>query len=178
MPSVLSHIAVPIAARIALGRNTVVPRLLAVGHLLSVLPDADVILLRLGVPYESPLGHRGVSHSIAFAILASTVAAVIFSQCTGRAMLAPWLYLSVCAVSHSLLDTCTNAGHGAALLWPLSDERFFAPYRPIEASPLSLRRFFGEPGLRVLLSELLWVWLPLLAIGSAWRVQSRVSSAA
>ena len=178
MPSVLSHIAVPIAGRIALGRAIVAPTLLVMGVLLSVLPDADVILLRFGVPYESPLGHRGASHSIAFAVLASSVAAVTFSWRTGRRMFAPWLYLFACAVSHPLLDSCTNAGHGAALLWPLSDERFFAPFRPIEASPLSLRRFFGESGLRVVLSELLWVWLPLLVIGSAWRVKARASSAA
>jgi inner membrane protein len=71
------------------------------------------------------------------------------------------------------LDTCTHAGHGAALSWPMSAERFFAPFRPIEASPLSLRRFVGEPGLRVLISELLWVWLPCLLLGGWWAWRRR-----
>ncbi len=178
MPSVISHIAVPIAGRVAFGRDFVAAKLLTLGLFLSMLPDADVLLLRLGVAYDSPFGHRGASHSLAFAVFAASIAAAIYSRSTARPALGPWLYLLVCAASHPLLDTCTNAGHGAALLWPLSEERFFAPLRPIEASPLSLRRFFGEPGLRVLLSELLWVWLPFLAIAFAWRQRRAARSAA
>lgn len=169
MPSVLSHIAVPIAGRVALGRSFVPPSLLLAGVVLSALPDADVVLLRMGVPYDSPLGHRGASHSIAFALVVSALAAWVVKAQTGGRILGAWCYLFVCAISHPLLDTCTNAGHGAALLWPLSDARFFAPFRPIEASPLSLRRFFGEPGLRVILSEMLWVWLPVLVVAATWR---------
>ena len=90
----------------------------------------------------------------------------------------PFLYLLVCAASHPLLDTCTNAGHGAALFWPLSGERYFAPFRPIEASPLSLRRFFGEPGLRVLISELLWVWLPSILLAALYAKTRRPPNAA
>lgn len=167
MPSLFSHIAVPIAGRVAFGRGAVLAPLLVLGLVLSALPDADVILLRLGVPYDSPFGHRGASHSLAFAVLVSTLAALAVRPFNGGRFVGPWLYLLVCAASHPLLDTCTNAGHGAALLWPLSDERFFAAFRPIEASPLSLRRFFGEAGLRVLWSELLWVWIPCLAMGLA-----------
>lgn len=165
MPSILSHIAVPIAGRIALGKHAIAPSLLALGLLASVLPDADVLLMRLGVPYDSPFGHRGASHSILFVAFVATVFAIAWSRLHNRSLEGPLLYLFLCAASHPLLDTCTNAGHGAALLWPVSPERFFAPFRPIEASPLSLRRFFGEPGLRVLVSEGLWVWLPCLLLG-------------
>ena len=165
MPSVFSHIAVPVAARLGVGKVALPATLLSMGLLLSVLPDADVLLHRLGVPYESEFGHRGASHSFAFALLASTICTAIYARMFNRSFMWPWLYLFVCAASHPLLDTCTNAGHGAALLWPISEQRFFATFRPIEASPLSLRRFFGEPGLRVLLSELLWVWLPMLTMG-------------
>ena len=178
MPSILSHIAVPIAGRIALGGDFAAPKLLLLGLVASVLPDADVLLLRIGIPYESAYGHRGASHSLAFALLVSVLFSFLFARSTGRRAWGAWLYLFVCAASHPLLDTCTNAGHGAALLWPLSEERFFAAFRPIEASPLSLRRFFGESGLRVLISEVLWVWLPLIAIGLAvrlWRGDKRAA---
>lgn len=171
MPSILSHVAVPIAGRVAFGTDSVAPRLFLLGLVASVLPDADVLLMRFGVPYESTFGHRGVSHSLAFAFLVSVLFSFVFARTTARKGWAPWLYLFVCAASHPLLDTCTNAGHGAALLWPLSDERFFAAFRPIEASPLSIRRFFGEPGLRVLISELLWVWLPFLALALAVKLR-------
>lgn len=37
--------------------------------LASVLPDADVLAFSFGIPYEHPLGHRGFTHSILFALL-------------------------------------------------------------------------------------------------------------
>ena len=33
----------------------------------AVLPDVDVLAFRFGIPYEHPLGHRGLAHSLAFA---------------------------------------------------------------------------------------------------------------
>lgn len=36
---------------------------------LAVLPDADVLAFALGVPYEAPLGHRGLSHSLLAALV-------------------------------------------------------------------------------------------------------------
>ena len=160
MPSLFSHIAVPIAGRFALGKAAIPPSLLLLGLLVSVLPDADVALLRLGVPYESQFGHRGFTHSLAFSLFVAACVGGAHARLKNVGFRGPFLYLALCAISHPLLDLCTNGGHGAAILWPLSDERYFFWFRPIEASPLSIRRFFGEPGLRVLLSELAWVWLP------------------
>jgi hypothetical protein len=37
---------------------------------LSMLPDLDVIGFRLGVKYADPWGHRGATHSVAFALAA------------------------------------------------------------------------------------------------------------
>ena len=173
MPSVFSHIAVPLAARIGIGKDMLPTKLLLLGLLLSVLPDADVLLLRLGVPYESEFGHRGASHSLAFALVFASACSFAYARACNCSIAWPWLYLFVCAASHPLLDTCTNAGNGAAIFWPFSEQRFFAPFRPIEASPLSLRRFFGEPGLRVIMSELLWVWLPILALAIGGRVMQQ-----
>lgn len=36
---------------------------------LSLLPDADIVGFSLGVRYEDPWGHRGATHSFAFAVL-------------------------------------------------------------------------------------------------------------
>jgi inner membrane protein len=74
-------------------------------------------------------------------------------------------FVAVCMVSHGVLDMFTNGGYGAALWWPVSDVRVFAPWQVIEVSPLSLRRVFSAKGLAVLQSELLWVWLPATAVG-------------
>jgi inner membrane protein len=168
MPTILSHMAVPLAGRLAFGKTMITPGLMLLGLVASILPDADVILLRLGVPYDSPLGHRGATHSFAFAFF---VAVLLFSLwiCLNRpnrqSSIRGFLYLLVCSLSHPLLDLCTNAGHGASLFWPFSTERYFASFRPIETSPLSLRRFFGEAGIDVLVSELFWVWLPAITFG-------------
>ncbi|HVR39947.1 MAG TPA: metal-dependent hydrolase, partial [Thermoanaerobaculia bacterium] len=49
-----------------------VPRTAIVaGVIASILPDADVAGFAFGIPYGSMFGHRGFTHSILFALLAS-----------------------------------------------------------------------------------------------------------
>ena len=38
--------------------------------------------------------------------------------------------------SHGLLDALTDGGLGAALLWPSSNARLFAPVRPLPVAPI------------------------------------------
>ncbi len=118
---------------------------------LSLLPDADVIGFRLGVKYADEWGHRGATHSIAFA---AGVALVVWL--VARLMRLPATRTAVLAfavvVSHGLLDTLTDGGLGCALLWPFSHERFFAPWTPIPVAPIG-RAFLSREGLRVALTE-------------------------
>lgn len=72
--------------------------------------------------------------------------------------------LLVSAVSHGLLDALTNGGLGIAFFSPLSTRRYFLPWRVIEVSPLRPSEFFSQRGLRVLRSEMRWVWIPCLAL--------------
>ncbi len=134
--------------------------ILIAGVLLTILPDLDVVGLRLGIPYESLYGHRGFSHSILFAIIISWVVAYIIKKPKDTKFLSIWLYLFLSLISHTPLDALTNGGLGVAFFSPFSNERYFFLYRPIEVSPLSIDRFLGVRGLEVLKSELLWVWLP------------------
>jgi inner membrane protein len=59
----------------------------------------------------------------------------------------------------------TDGGLGVAIAWPLSERRYFFPWRPIHVSPIGMR-FFSAHSWAVIGSELLWVWLPasLLAL--------------
>lgn len=75
MPSILSHPAVPIGIALAAGRARVSTPLLLCGIAASVLPDADVLAFRFGIPYADPFGHRGASHSLALAVLLGLLAA-------------------------------------------------------------------------------------------------------
>jgi inner membrane protein len=139
---------------------------------LAMLPDADVIGLRLGLPYAHWLGHRGFSHSLAFAAIASAaVALILFPLATTPSWRRVALLLFAAIASHGLLDAATDGGLGVALLAPLSDARFFFPWRPIEVSPLSASAFLGPRGLDVLASEALFVWAPVGLITLALRAR-------
>jgi inner membrane protein len=161
MPTIFSHVAVPLALGVGLGAKAIPRPLLVAGLAASVIPDLDGIGYQLGVAYGSTFGHRGATHSIAFALAMGAAAALMASRWRWkcRPMLA-FLYVAACGASHGLLDTFTNGGRGVALWWPFTDERFFAPWRPIEVSPLTLQRLLTERGAHVLASELVWVWFP------------------
>jgi inner membrane protein len=127
---------------------------------LAMLPDADVIAFRLGIPYSAPWGHRGATHSLVFAALVALAAmglAPLFRLSAWRMGL-----LSLFAVaSHGLLDSLTDGGLGAALLWPFSNERLFAPVRPLPVAPIG-SRMFSSRGLYVVAVEFL-AFLPFWA---------------
>lgn len=161
MPTVISHALVPIALGVGLGRGVVPLRLVAAGALAAMLPDADVVAFRLGIPYTDAFGHRGASHALLTATLAGLVGAFA-ARWFGTRPSVVFLFLLAAMASHGLLDTLTDGGLGVALFWPWSDARIFAPFRPIEVSPIGLSRFLSLRGLTVIGSEMLWVWIPCL----------------
>jgi inner membrane protein len=84
-----------------------------------------------------------------------------------------WLlfgYFFMLAASHGMLDALTSGGLGIALFSPFDNTRYFFPVTPIEVSPLGVRAFFSEWGLRVMVSEIFWVWLPAVAAALLVRV--------
>lgn len=163
MPTIITHAAVPLAVGLGLGRGTIPRRLLVAGVIASMLPDLDVVAFRLGIAYSDSLGHRGFSHSLAFAATVGALAALLSARLkAGRRVAFAFVFLAT--ASHGLLDMLTNGGLGVAWLWPFSDQRFFLPEPVIQVAPLSLRRFIGPAGLAVAKSELLRVWLPAFCV--------------
>lgn len=159
MPTVLSHPAVPLAIGLGLGADVIPARLLLAGALTSVLPDVDVLAFPFGIPYGDEFGHRGFTHSLAFATFLAVLGACacrILHTSFARAF---W-FLLVATASHGVLDALTNGGRGIAFFWPWSENRYFAPFRPIRVSPIGISDFLSRGGIRVLFSEFLWVWLP------------------
>src|SRR5205085_6472191 len=127
--------------------------------LCAVLPDADVVGFAFGVHYDSMFGHRGLTHSLAFALLlACVVVALFFRDAPNRKALVAYFFLVT--ASHGALDAVLAGGLGVAFFAPFSGERYFFPFRPIVVSPIGLTEFFSEWGAAVIKSELLWVWLP------------------
>lgn len=160
MPTIMSHAIIPITAALVAGRASVPLPVMIAGITLAMLPDADVIGFKLGIAYADALGHRGASHSILAAFVVGGL--VVMALAPAKRLLA-FIYLSLAMASHGLLDTLTNGGLGAALLWPFSNERWHAAFTPIEVSPIG-RAFFSERGLAVLYSEGLWIWSPCALI--------------
>jgi inner membrane protein len=134
----------------------------------SILPDADVIGYRwLYIPTYDFFGHRGFFHSPFFAALVSVLIVCIFFRKEVIFSKQWWkygLYFFILTASHGILYALTNGGNGIALLSPITNERYFFPWTPIEVSPLSVKAFLSQRGLTVLISELLWVWTPCLLI--------------
>ena len=166
VPTVFSHIAVPLTLGLAIGAPAIPRRLLLAGLVASVLPDLDVVAFRLGIGYSHELGHRGFSHSLLFAIFLGAAAALLARSLHAKPKVA-FLFILAAAASHGLLDMLTNGGLGVALAWPFSGQRHFFPWQVIEVSPLSVRRLLGPAGLAVLKSELLWIWVPSALTGLA-----------
>jgi len=136
------------------------------GIILSVLPDADVVTFGMGIRYGDFFGHRGFFHSPFFALVLVAVC-MIFWKKLGKNWLTVFTVLFLSALSHGLLDTATNGGLGIALLSPFSNARFFLPWQPIQVSPIGIRFFMTEQGLRAFTSELLYVWAPCILIAIA-----------
>jgi inner membrane protein len=167
MATCFSHPAVPLAIACWFPSLRKRPLLIAAA-LLSAAPDLDALgFLYFDVPYESPCGHRGCTHSLVFSLAVALALARPLARRTGTSALAVLAFLLAASASHGLIDMTTDGGHGIALFWPFTDERYFLPWRPIAVAPLGIAAFFSRWGLEVLWSEFCWMWLPALAIGGA-----------
>lgn len=124
---------------------------------LSVFPDLDVVGFAFGIHYEDFLGHRGFSHSLAFACLAGAVALLLFSERSWKL----WLFFTVVTASHGLLDAMTDGGLGIAFFSPFDRGRYFLPWRPIPVSPIGIGSFFSDWGVTVLWGEVKFIWIPI-----------------
>jgi inner membrane protein len=177
MCTLFSHPAPVLALGVALGLRRIPPRLFILAVVFSIVPDFDTAGFRFGISYGSWLGHRGFSHSLLFALFCGIFAAWIAPWLKSSRLLSGMLvFLSI--VSHIALDALTNGGLGVAVFWPFSDLRYFFPWQPIQVSPLNPKVFFmTEKGLRVIVSELRWVWLPLMLAALTWRLFMRKQTA-
>jgi inner membrane protein len=172
MASILTHA----FAAIAVGKTCYPQRqdwrfwLLATAS--AIVPDADVIGFYFGIQYGDMFGHRGFSHSLLFALLWSLLVVRVGFKSAARRSKQWWSLLAfffLVAASHGVLDAMTNGGLGVAFFTPFDARRYFFPWRPITVSPIGLGNFISHWGALVLLSEIKYVWLPLLFVWlSVW----------
>src|SRR5512132_479868 len=120
MPSAFSHAFVGAALGALFRRPGPPARFWLAGAACAAVPDLDVIGLWFGVPWGSMLGHRGLTHSLAFAVaFGALVTALLFrapAWADRRRTL--WLFLSLATASHGVLDAMNNAVTGVAFFAP------------------------------------------------------------
>ena len=164
MASPITHAVVALSLAAAWNRSRFDWKFLAVGVVCAEIPDADVLGFWFGVPYGNLWGHRGMTHSLLFAAAFAGVMVRLTddSEEAGRQRFARWSYFFLATASHGLCDAVTDGGLGVALLSPFDTTRYFFPFRPVMVSPLHWDMFFSPVGLRVLISEAIWIWLPCL----------------
>jgi inner membrane protein len=169
MPTGITHAFVGWAgAKLAIPRAT--PRKLwIVATLCALAPDVDVLGFQIGIPYGDMMGHRGLTHSLPFALALSLAVMLVFFRehkpWTSRRWWGLWMLLLGVTAAHGLLDAMTDGGLGVAMFAPLSNTRYFLPWRPIRVSPIGLRGMlaYRDMAAAAIASELILVWLPLTA---------------
>jgi inner membrane protein len=142
---------------------------------LPIVPDFDVFTHHA---YGSILGHRGYTHSLAFALLICLVVAGLTYRYFQIRFLLLWGFFFLATASHGILDAFTNGGFGIPLLWPLISTRF-GPWGPMQVPDIGFE--WPDPRVsRSVRTEMLWVWLPtavlvVLVMGyRRWRAAATV----
>ena len=77
MPTIFAHGALGFTAARGFSKNPYNDRLMMATIFLTVLPDVDGLFIRF-IPYGHPVGHRGFTHSLLFAVIAGLITALIF----------------------------------------------------------------------------------------------------
>jgi inner membrane protein len=122
--------------------------------LLAMLPDIDVTWCALGVPDVGLSGHRGLTHTPAFALAVGLAAGLI--AWLRRREAGAWrvgLTVALVVLSHGLLDSMAQDGRGIMSFWPFSCRRYHLFWRPIPDAPTGLA-FFSRKGMQSLVTEL------------------------
>lgn len=177
MPSAFTHA----FAAFALGKVSGVKRharFWVLSIFCAIVPDVDVVSFYFGVERGSMFGHRGLTHSLLFALLlALAVVWLAFKKIKpfSKRWWMLFVYFFIVTASHGLLDALTNGGVGVAFFAPFDAARYFFLWRPIEVSPIGLR-FFSQRGLEVFWNEFLWIWIPASLIVAAVLLYRRVKA--
>jgi len=102
--------------------------LLLCAAVMATAPDLDFVPgILTGAPATY---HQGVSHSLAFGVVAGVTSAVALRAVAGTAARLGFLLGFLCYASHLVLDLFgadSRPPYGIPLFWPFSDHTFLAP---------------------------------------------------
>ena len=122
-------------------------RAIGYGAVAGLIPDLDIIVKVSSNPYAEILYHRGLTHSLFFAVLIGTLLGwILWKAYRKQDSLLSWIGLMIAGlITHPLLDLFTI--YGTQLLYPFSDHRFalssVAVIDPAYTLPLLISIFVG-----------------------------------
>jgi inner membrane protein len=122
---------------------------------LAMLPDIDAVWCGLGIRDAGLIGHRGFTHTPAFALLVGAVAGLVAAR---RRWGSGWrvaLVVALVVLSHGVLDGLAQDGRGIMVFWPLSRDRYHFPWRPLPDAPTGLA-MLSRRGLATLFIEMVY----------------------
>lgn len=166
MATLVTHLAAGAAA--ALSVNDIAPSpskkhfivFVALCFVGATFADIDHLDALLGWKEHHYLGHRGMTHSLFFA-LALSAALAYFANKTLSERLSnlekAWLML--CTLSHPIFDFVTTGRKDTLLFFPFYNERTTLDLSPIQAIGFQVDGLF----LQMLLYEIILIW-PFLAL--------------
>jgi len=157
VPTPVSHAAVGFAIAAWTRQRPPTRRVCLVAAGCAVLPDIDF--------FGWPVAHRGLTHSLAFAIAAAVAATFIFFRgpqwSRQRARVA--VALGVAALSHGFLDALSTYSYGVGFFVPFSQQRYRFPWTPLGNPTGSLAGQLVQEALVVFLPAVLLAWLAFRA---------------
>lgn len=165
MASAFSHAFVAVTLGKIASHQAMTWPVVLTGAVCSIVPDLDVIEFAFGIHYGDLWGHRGLTHSLFFAgLLSAVLVALVYRQESQATKAGIGLYFFLCTASHGVLDAMTDGGLGIAFFSPFDPTRYFFPFRPVAVSPIGIGQFFSLDALRILASEVTWIWAPSIGL--------------
>jgi inner membrane protein len=166
MPSIFAHAVAGAAVGSAFAPPYVARRVWIAAAVCAALPDIDALGRPLGnLRYEAAFGgHRGFTHSVAFAVLLAVLITWGFFRESRWNRVRPrlWATFFMATVSHGVLDALSTIGNGVAFWAPFSWTHYAFVWQPlgeIGPGPRGPERLLAIVG-----NELLWVGLPALIV--------------
>ena len=177
MPFLGSHSVAGLALGTTPFSRKVPRRIWWLAPLCAAIPDLDTLWSFGMQGSHAWYAHRGITHTPAFAVvLAFVVLRAAFPEVDSPAERRRiWLALFLATVSHGLLDALSTPGPGIPFLFPFSTERFKFAWLPIRANPNAFHHGVVRLLLKSIGPELLWIWIPSLALLGLTALRRRAS---
>ena len=175
MPSIVAHAVAGAALGAAFSPLPAKRRTVIAASVCAALPDIDALGRPFGnLAYESVFGgHRGITHSLAFAVILGTLVALGFFRTpeTQHARIRLAATFALATASHGVLDALSTIGDGVAFWAPFTwthYEFLWQPLGEIGPGPRGPTRIFA-----LVANELLWVGLPAPIVVAIARLARR-----